>query len=120
MPILRGLEVLIRDILDTIMGGGFLGELDGQLYVEYLQRKAKTPKLVSSYSLNPNFCLDKRVSWGFWLPRGLLTNDPIVIANAFDARRKCFNALERYFRDWCGLTQKQLPLGEEQTRRFNK
>jgi hypothetical protein len=121
--ILRGFEAPIHDILDTIMECEFLGELDRELYAKFLQRKADDPMRVTSYTLDPNVCLDKPgrgVSWGFWLPCRLQTNDPRVVADAFDAGRKRFNAIEKCFRDWFGLTQEQLLLEEEQAEYFSK
>ena len=121
--ILRGIEGPIYDILNTIMQSEFLGELDEEKYTEYLQDKAEDPKAVTSYTRNPDLCLDKPnkgVPWGFWLPCGLQTNDPSVVADAFNDGRKRFNAIEKCFRDWYGLTQEQLLLEEEQVEYFNK
>jgi hypothetical protein len=42
------------------------------------------------------------------------------VADAFDAGRKRFNAIEKCFRDWFGLTQEQLLLEEEQAEYFSK
>lgn len=68
-----------------------LSELDRGLYAKFLQRKADDPMRATSHTLDPNACLDKPgrgVSWGFWvfwIPCGLLTNDPRVVTDAFDA-----------------------------------
>ncbi|KAK2792175.1 hypothetical protein FQN52_003943 [Onygenales sp. PD_12] len=114
--ILRGLEAPLEMILETIVATKFFGEFDMDEYGHASVGQKE-------FSKSPDICLGKPgqgCGWGFWLPYQLHTSDLEDIAEAFEAGRRRFNAIERCFRDWFGIRKEDLLLESEQEDFFLK
>ena len=123
IAILRGLEAPMEQILETIEGSKFLGDLDEEEWQKYLEDKAELETPPRVFTHNPDLLVDKPNRggpWGFWLPFQVGTKDPKVLTEAFDAGRKRFNNIERCFHDWFGLDQEKVLLEEEQVEYFQR